>query len=559
MQALESARTLVEALERVAERSGRGFRFVGVDGVERFYTYAEMWRIAQERAAHLLAAGLRRGDRLALVIGENDQFVLSFLGATVAGIVPVPVFPRGAFKALDGYLDVLAHVCRAARARAMLVTESSRSFAERVLERDCGLERILRCETLFAGPAPSAPRVPVEPEDLCFLQFTSGSTSRPKGVQVRHRNLVANARAFLGPHGLDRRDDDVGVSWLPLHHDMGLIGFVLGTLVCDIPVVLLPTESFGRRPRLWLETIHRHRGTITYAPNFAYDLVTRRLKPADVASLDLSCLRVAGCGAEPIRARTLQAFADALRPAGFDGDRALLPSYGMAEATLAITFHRLGTPMRVDRVDAAALRAGRAVPAGPDAQAVELVGCGVPFPDHELRIVDEAGRTLPERVVGEIVTRGPSVTSGYFENEEATRESWREGWLHTGDLGYVADGELFVCGRIKDLIIVRGANYHPQDIEWAVSDLEGVRRGNVVAFSTMVDGFESLVVAAEAASSDAPELRRRIAQLVQERFGLVPSHVAIVPVGTLPKTSSGKAQRRRTRMLFEERALAEHP
>ncbi len=283
------------------------------------------------------------------------------------------------------------------------------------------------------------------------------------------------------------------------------------------------------------------------------------MKDKDLESFDLSTLRVAGCGAEPIRARTLLDFAERFAPAGFD-PKAFLPSYGMAESTLAITFHPLGTEMVVDRVDAEAMKRGVAEPATESTETVlDLVSCGVPFPKHELAIVDEAGQHLGERQVGQIITRGPSVTAGYFQNPAATAEGWKDGWLQTGDLGYIAGGNLFVCGRIKDLIIIRGANFYPQDIEWVAGDLEGVRRGNVVAFSVLQDGIEKLIVEAEGTSVDAPRLREEIAQRVAEELGLTPDHVGIVPVGTLPKTSSGKAQRRKTRRLFEDGELPEHP
>ena len=374
---------------------------------------------------------------------------------------------------------------------------------------------------------------------------------------IRHHNLVANTTSFLGPNGLARTPDDVGVSWLPLFHDMGLIGFVLGTLIVDLPVVLFQTSTFVRSPRLWLDLITKHRGTITYAPNFAFDLLTKRVTEKDLAALDLSSLRVAGCGAEPIRPRTLQDFAAKFSRCGFDS-KALLPSYGMAESCLAITFHQLGSEIIVDKVDAAEMRKGAAVPSVAE-DAIELVSCGVPFPEHELAIVDEEGKPVGERVVGQILSRGPSVNDGYYENAEATAESFKKGWLYSGDLGYRADGNLFICGRAKDLIIINGANHYPQDIEWVVGDLEGVRRGNVVAFSVMKNGLEALVLAAEGNSGDAARLRTEIARVVQETFGLTPMHVAICSVGALPKTSSGKAQRRKTKQMWESKELEEHP
>jgi fatty-acyl-CoA synthase len=561
--------TLVEALDRLPGGEARGFRFYGSDRQERYYPYEAMRAEAHRRAAFLAAlepvgragvAGgpLRKGDCVALVLPENHEFVLSFLGASVAGFVPVPIFPRASFKGADQYVDTLEHIVKASHARVVVCMQQNREVVDRLRERE-GLEGlvVLDVETGFSGQAPPFSPPLVTPDDLCFLQFTSGSTNRPKGVMVKHHNLVANTTAFLGPHGLGRTADDVGVSWLPLFHDMGLIGFVLGTLIVDLPVVLMPTPTFARMPRMWLELITKHRGTITYAPNFAYQLVTKRATDKDIAALDLSSLRVAGCGAEPIRARTLIDFAERFRPAGFRST-ALLPSYGMAESCLAITFHQRGAEMIVDRVAPSAMAQGRAVPAAAG-DALELVSCGVPFPGHELAIVDEQGQPVGERVVGQILSKGPSVTEGYYENPDASAESFKEGWLWTGDLGYVAEGNVYICGRVKDLIILNGANHYPQDLEWAASEIEGVRRGNVVAFSVMKDGVEQLVIAAEGNSGDAARLRVEIAEAVQKSFGLTPAHVAICGVGALPKTSSGKAQRRKTRAMWESGELEEHP
>ncbi|MBX3250959.1 MAG: fatty acyl-AMP ligase [Myxococcales bacterium] len=550
--------TLVSAMARLRRGPGRGFTFVGRDRQERYFPYEALEAEAWRRAAFIQALGLQKGDRAALVLAEPDEFVLTFLGCVVAGVVPVPIYPRASFKNAAGYVDILAHIITTSGARAVFCLEGNRELVEQTREHGASPEHILDAAKAFEGEAPAFTTPKIAPDDLCFLQFTSGSTSKPKGVMVTHANLVANATAFLGPHGLDRNDDDRGVSWLPLFHDMGLIGFVLGTLVMDIPVVLLPTETFARSPGLWLETITKHRGTITYAPNFAYQLVTRRVKPAQLAELDLSTLRVAGSGAEPIRPATLREFAAHFAPAGFRSS-AFLPSYGMAESTLAITFHPVGTEIVVDTVDQAAMKAGRAEPVAPGTPgALEVMSCGRPFPAHELAIVDDEGRPLGERLVGQVVSRGPSVTPGYFENHEATTEALKDGWLQTGDLGYLADGNLYICGRVKDLIIIRGANHYPQDIEWAVSDLEGVRRGNVFAFSVMRDGTEELVIAAEANRGDAERLREEIARKTQQEFGLTPMRVAICPVGTLPKTSSGKAQRRKTKLLFEDGELEEH-
>lgn len=551
----ESAQTLVEAMHDLRTGEGRGFYFVGRDRKERFFPYEELLAEAKRRAGFLAGLGLTQGDRAAIVVGEPHEFVLTFLGCVVAGVIPAPIFPRASFKNAESYIETLAHIMGTAGAKVAFCMEGNRDIVEQAAGRVEGL-KLVGVETAFEGDGGSAPTVTIGPEDLCFLQFTSGSTSKPKGVMVTHANLVANARSFLGPAGLDRTDDDLGVTWLPLFHDMGLIGFVLGTLVCDIPVIILPTELFARSPGLWLQTISDRRGTITFAPNFAYQLVTRRIKERQLAELDLSSLRIAGCGAEPIRARTLQAFADKFSPAKFD-EKAFLPSYGMAEATLAITFHPRNDAIVVDRIDPETMKAGRAEATDKE-DALEVISCGVGFPDHDVKVVDDEGGSLPERSVGQVVARGPSITAGYFENPEASAEGWKDGWLQTGDLGYFAEGALYICGRIKDLIIIRGANHYPQDIEWAVGDLEGVRRGNVCAFSVMKDGTEELIVSAEAGRADAERLREEIPRVVRQSFGLVPADVVLTRVGTLPKTSSGKTQRRKTRAMYENGELGGH-
>jgi fatty-acyl-CoA synthase len=555
-----AADTLVSCLANTPRGTQHGFRFRALDGTERYYAFEALEAEAHKRAGQLQALDLKQGDRLALVIADPAEFVLSFVSATVAGDVPVPIYPRASFKAKNAYVETVSHIVATSGAKVLLTTESTKPVVDEVFTQNPALARLSTVEQLAQLPE-QAPRLPsVQPSDLCFLQFTSGSTSLPKGVMVTHENLLANARAFLGPTGVNPTLDDLTVTWLPLYHDMGLIGFALGGIVCSVPTLIMPTEAFGRRPNIWLETLHEKHGTLTFAPNFAYALATKRARDKDLENLDLSHVRIAGCGAEPINPKVMSEFAERFARCGFRKE-ALLPAYGMAEATLAITFHPRDTAFVSDRVSVAAMQRGEAqkLDSSDETQpALELISCGVAFPGHEVRIVDEQGDTLPERRVGEIVTRGPSVTQGYYKNPEATAESWRDGWLHTGDLGYLAEGNLFICGRLKDLIIIRGANYYPQDIEWSVAEIEGVRRDNVVAFSVQRNGEEALIVAAEGNSTDAEQLRKAIASKVSETCGITVGHVAIVRVGSLPKTSSGKVQRRRTKSLFELGELEEH-
>ena len=553
------APTLVQALRDRSETTDYGYVFVRPDGTERYCTYQEVLREAERRAASFHARGLVKGDRLAIAVPDPDEFVLSFLGAIMGGIVPVPISPQLSFKNVETYHDTVAHITKASGASLLLTTTTTRQFVDPVAPRVDTLKGIVTVDELAAEKHQGAVDVKVDPTDLCFLQFTSGSTSRPKGVMVSHRNLAWNSECFM-IRGLERVEkQDKGVTWLPLFHDMGLIGYVAGTIFGNIPSVFIPTASFVRNPRIWLDKLHQHRGTIAYAPNFAYALVTKRLKDKDLADLDLSCVRRAGCGAEPIQAKTMREFAEKLRPAKFDA-RALLPSYGMAEATLAITFVKAWTGVRSDTIDKKGLESGEATPTSEGEGSQELVNCGRPFPEHYIAIVDEQGNELGDRQVGQILTRGPSVSVGYFNEPELTKEAFKAGpgghtWLYTGDLGYTVNGELFICGRLKDMIIVRGRNFYPNDIEWIVSELPGIRRGNVVAFPADVNGEEQLVVAAEAFQAEAAGLKEAIAKAVLESFSLAPHEVVIVPQGALPRTSSGKPQRRKTRQMYLDGTL----
>lgn len=551
-----TAKTLAAALEKIPDTPDSWMRFIGFGAEERHFTYRQLYAEAKRRAAHLTGLGLSKGDRLVLMTGEAHEFIMSFLGCVIAGIIPAPISPPMMAKGSESLAQASARILADAQAKALLTTESTKSFAEQILECADGETRLLTMESAFAENAPPFDAPQIQPEDICFLQYTSGSTTLPRGVMVSHANLMANMRGFMGQRGMHPGPADVGVSWLPLYHDMGLIGFILGPLVYIGPMVVLATSSFARDPRIWLKTLNKYRGTITYAPNFAYAQVVKRLRDSDLENLDLSCVRVAGCGAEPIQAETLRSFAERLAPAGFRAE-AFLPSYGMAESTLAITLHKPGSPIRTERINADELKLGKAVPAT-DGNLREFVSCGFPLSDHQLAIVNEDGAKLPEREVGEIVFNGPSVTKGYFHNTEATAATWRDGWLHTGDLGYLADGELFVCGRSKELIIIRGANYYPHDIEWAVRDLPGIKRGNAVAFSFNDGADERLVIVAEAdAREDAEALRQAIRVRIMEAIGLEVFRVVLAPSGTLQRTTSGKLQRRKMKQLFEQGEIAE--
>jgi acyl-CoA synthetase (AMP-forming)/AMP-acid ligase II len=557
-------RTYLDVFEAVARRGdGAGLTFLDNDSKERFIGWTSLMAEVRSRGRKLAALGLRKGDRAALIIPDAFDFVLTFLGAVAMGIVPVPLYPPLALARLDAYLETTARILAAASADLVITTSQVEKVLWSVIPKVPSVRDLVTVEKLLAQKEPAEPAPQVGPSDPVFLQFTSGSTAAPKGVIVTHQSLLANARAIMHD-GLrsDPDQGDKGISWLPLYHDMGLIGFVLSPLLNGVPIVYIPTLAFVRRPTLWLDVVSRHRATLTFAPNFAFARVTKRATEADLGRWDLSCLRVVGCGAEPIHPGTMRAFVDKFARCGLR-PQTLLPCYGMAEATLAMTFVGLDDEMRVDTIDADLChRERRAQPTrknGSPAEPLELVSCGRPFPGHEIAVFDQEGRRVPERCIGEIRFRGPSVAGGYFRNPDATRESFgADGWLRTGDLGYLADGEVFISGRQKDILIVHGRNYYPQSIEWQVEDVPGIRKGNVVAFSVPGADTEEVVVVAETGETD-PEKRVEVARQVKAHLNralsLAPGDVVLLGVGELPKTTSGKLQRRKTREQYLLRTL----
>jgi fatty-acyl-CoA synthase len=397
--------------------------------------------------------------------------------------------------------------------------------------------------------------VSVPLSSTALLQFTSGSTAAPKGVVLSHASVDANVTAITGPDGLAITPVDVGVSWLPLYHDMGLIGMLLTAVYMAADVVILSPVLFLKRPSAWLEAISRYGGTVSFAPNFAYDLCRRRVKPSQIDTLNLASWRVAGCGAEPIRADSLAAFAAHFARAGFR-ESSFVPSYGLAEHALAVALSVDG--LKVDVVDAERLvRESIAMPAVNGSPSVRIVGCGRAFPGHALTIVDDRLNGLPDRHVGSIVVRGPSVMDGYFEHPAATTEALSGGWLHTGDVGYLADGQLYVCGRTKDLIIRQGRKYHPPDLESAIADVRGIPLAGVVVFGiNHIDDADEVVAVVEArASARADAVIDHVRRRVRETAGLELDRVVVTPPGTIPRTTSGKVRRAETRVRFQAGTL----
>jgi fatty-acyl-CoA synthase len=554
--------TLNAARDAATSITHKGYTFLNNDLIPTDWAFAEVASETKRLGACLQAMDLLKGDRLALVLASPEDFVLSFLGAVSAGVMPVPMYPPLALGRLDNYIDRAAGILRVSGARVLLTNRELLPVLNPVLSRTPTLKRILDIETLRRMDPPEMEEVSTHPDEPCFLQFTSGSTSAPRGVVVTHRNLVANSKAIMNSIEINP-DLDRCVSWLPLYHDMGLIGFVIVTLIAQIPAVFIPTIAFVKHPGVWMETVHKYRSTITFGPNFAFDLAAKRAA-RNGKKLDLSCLRVLGCGAEPINPKTMESFLAAFTPLGLNAN-ALMPCYGMAEATLAIAFDHLHRPVRKLVIDRHAYESQNIARAIRNKEKTldpkhrfELVSCGRTFPGHEIKILDEEGNALPEGRVGEIVFKGPSVTPGYFRNPEASRQLLKGGWLHTGDLGFIMNGDLYISGRQKDLVIINGKNYPPQAIEWVVEEIAGIRKGSVVAFSVDGESTEKLIIIAETTMTDNVDLAQAVSEQVRSAFGLSVEKVALVARGSIPKTSSGKLQRRKTKALFEGGFLG-HP
>jgi fatty-acyl-CoA synthase len=542
--------TIVEALQRCAQFDEHGYTFLDGALKPTRYSFKALWAASEARARLLMARGYQRGDRVAMVLASPEDFVITFYGCLIAGLVPVPMFPPLSFGKLDSWADSAVNIMQVAGASLLITDKQLSSVLWQVMPKVKTLRDLLTIDKI-AEVAPSTDALPeLTPEDLAFLQFTSGSTSAPKGVVVTQASLMANCHAIANSGMQLTRGRDVGVSWLPLYHDMGLIGFVITPLLAAIDIIFLPTMSFVKRPNLWMQVMHDYKATLSFGPNFAFALAGKRASEKELSTWDLSRVRVLGCGAEPINALVMTEFVETFARCGMTKD-AIMPAYGMAEATLAMSFHEPATPLRVIAADADAFRATGTLEAPKDDHvALSFVSCGKAFREHALGVIDADGNLLPEGQEGELVFRGPSVTAGYYKNPEATAACFRDGWLRTGDLGFLLDGDVFITGRCKDLIILNGRNHHPQTIEWIVAEIDGVRRGNVVAFSRPGRESEELIVVCETKPDAPANLAETIQRAVSEQLSLKVTEVVTLKAGQLPKTSSGKLQRRKTREIF---------
>ena len=529
-----------------------GVTFVGLREEEVRLTWAEVDGRARRAAGALVARGVQPGDRVAIVLRTEPAFLDTFFGALHAGAVPVPLYPPVRLGRMDEYVAATARMLRVSGARGVVTSRTVARILGRAVEgAGSGLDLgVLDAAKLESGPEAVVAR---GLSDLALVQFSSGSTVDPKPVALSQANLMAQVESLMGI--IEPTLADVLVSWLPLYHDMGLIGCLLGAVGYPGPLVLIPPEHFLARPALWLRAVGRHRGTISAAPHFAYAYAADRVRDGDLDGLSLRSWRIALDGAEPVTVGALQRFAVRFAPLGFDPG-ALMPVYGLSEASLAVTFSPPGRPPLAEGLDPARLAGGEVVPGRR-----EVVSVGRPVPGVEVEVRDGEGAPLPERRLGRIHVRGPSVMQGYLGDEGATARALRHGWLDTGDLGFHAGGELFVHGRAKDLVIVRGANHAPEEFESALAGIEGLRPGCAVALGFVPqdgDGEELLVLAerVRAAREDGHALEGAVRAAVLSRTGVKAHTVRLLEPGTLPRTSSGKMRRSEALRRFLAGTLA---
>lgn len=546
--------TLAEALDYAA-RGKTGFNFYTAKGdLQATQSYAELRQRAIRLAQGLIAAGFEPEARILMIADTTPDFMVMFFGCQYAGLLAVPVSLPTTLGGKEAYIAGLRRQIEGSGAVAAMAPDELVGYLREAAE-GLNLRLVGGAGDFLNLPAGGADTRPFGGGDRGYLQYSSGSTRAPLGVDIPQRALMANCYAIIN-HGLQARSGDRCTSWLPLYHDMGLVGFMLTPMMCQLSVDYMATRDFARRSLLWLSLISRNRGTLSYSPSFGYDLCARRASTGSKLDLDLSCWRAAGVGGDMVQPGVLNRFIEVFGEYGFK-PTTFVPSYGMAETVLAVSFSPLDTGAMIDEVDRRKMaEENLAVPApgAGEEKARPLVACGRTLPGHQTEIRDERGNILGDRRIGRIYVKGPSVMAGYFQQKEASDLVLSaDGWLDTGDLGYSLDGQLVITGRSKDLILANGRNIWPQDIEWAVEDLPALRRGDVAAFS--VNGAhdqEEVVLLVQCRSSD-PESRtqlvREIEAAVQRSAALACKVYLIEPRG-LPQTSSGKLSRAKAKANY---------
>jgi fatty-acyl-CoA synthase len=515
-------------------------------------TYAELREQALVLAQRLRGLVTERGARLAIIADTHPDFLRFFFACQYAGLVPVPLpipLNPGGYKAYVEQIRAMLQSCQA----SLAVAPDGYSGLLMEAAEGLGLAFVGSPQAYDVMPQLAGELEPMQADELAYLQYTSGSTRFPRGVMITQRSVLSNLSGIIS-EGMDVRTTDRCVSWLPFYRDMGLVGLVLAPLASQLTVDYLGPREFAMRPRQWLTLMSRNKATISFSPPFGYALCNRRLRESEAEQYDLSAWRVAGVGAETIRPQVLYDFADALAPSGFDC-KAFLACYGMAECSLAVSFAPLEQNLSVDRVDADHLALNDYAQPVTDADRFsEFVSCGLPLSEFEVEVRGASGEVVPERYIGVIHVRAASVMSGYFNEPALTaRTLSRDGWLNTGDIGYRVSGRIIITGRKKDLIIINGRNIWPQDLEQLAEQQPGVRPGDALAFAVPgPDGADTAVTVVQCRETDVDkraELIRSLQGLIYAEVG-VESHVELVPLHTLPRTSSGKLSRSRARQDY---------
>ena len=524
-------------------------------------TYQQLKNKALQVAGGLQQRGLQPGEPVALMLPSCAEYFYSFFGILLAGGIPVPLYPPVRLSQLEDHIRRHVRILSNCLAKTFITVSEARSVAHLLKSQVPNIKHIVTAKELSASSAITLPPV-ITATDIAFIQYTSGSTGNPKGVVLSHANLLTNIRAMGDV--VQANSKDVFVSWLPLYHDMGLIGAWLGSLYYAALYVVMSPLSFLSRPERWLWAINRYRGTLSASPNFGYEYCIRRIKPEALDTLDLSSWRAAFNGAESVSPETLSNFCQHFKHYGFK-QTAMMPVYGLAESTVGLTFPPIERGAVVDCIDRSQfMNTGIARPvATKDEHALRFVASGPPLKGHQIRVIDPGGHELPERHEGRLEFRGPSSTTGYYRNPEQTRTLFNEEWLDTGDLAYIANGELYVTGRTKDIIIRAGRNIYPHELEQAVGNMQGIRSGRVAVFGSedKHTKTERLIVMAETRCRDEAELdqlRTEVNTLATDLIGSPPDTVALVPPGTILKTSSGKIRRAASKELFEQGKAGKH-
>jgi fatty-acyl-CoA synthase len=556
-------KSLAEALDYAA-LGETGYNFYNGRGqLETVIPYAELRQQALAIARRLQALKLERGARVALVADTHPDFVRFFFACQYAGMVPVPVPASINLGGHKAYVDQLRRLILSCKADVAISPPTFIAFLSEAAE-ELSLRFAGTAEQFMRLPEDDGKLLPSQPHELAYLQYTSGSTRFPRGVMITHSTVMDNLSKLI-QHGAKLQSGDRIMSWLPFFHDMGLVGMVLSPMAAQMSVDFLSTRDFGMRPRLWLTLITQNKATLSFSPPFGYELCMQRLRDSDIPGFDLSCWRVAGVGAETIRHETLDQFAERLAPAGFNSN-AFLPCYGMAECSLGVSFAELGKGIDLDIVDLERLAEFKvASPVAGNGTLTEdnqksFVNCGLPLPGFEIEIRDPEGNKLADRRVGTLFVKGPSVMSGYFGDEQLTRNVLSsDGWLNTGDLAYCVNGKIFITGREKDLIIINGRNIWPQDLEYLAEQFPEVRIGDASAFSVSgATGEDYAVLVIECRESDMvkrSELVNRLQRMIRKELG-IDCHVELVPRNTLPRTTSGKLSRSKAKKDFLQRVAS---